>query len=349
MIKIDDHTPVNLDDMASQHYRDINPRNQPRRGQQIGNYSAWSLVGRIKAQKTISAANNEQRQVEFWDYLLDNDEENLERIVTSRPDQLKIIIVEIEQEFTRAMFSNDNSYTDASLTPFGEMVKTAFAFEALYRSKDFCVTNFQQLNLHHCPYCNNIPVQVVALRANMNPVVRNRALHQLDHFYPQSRHPYLAVSFFNLIPSCWICNAQYKLEKRFDVDTHFNPYHRRLDDHFTFEINTVIPRAANEISFSRKWKNGSQYSEQALIDFEILPRYEDNEKASIFRMIRHFNNYGPDIAVSQMRQLPDLFDSAIKRHESALNVAGVPASASEINDYSLGKLKRDICLQMELI
>lgn len=278
MIKIDDHTPVDLDNMARQHYRNINPRNQPRRGQQIGEYNAWSLVGRIKSKKAISQAAHEQRQVEFWDYLLDNHEANLERIVTSRPDQLKIIIADIENQFTRAFFSNDNSYTDASLTAFGETVKSAFAFDPLYRSKDICVTNFQQLNLRHCPYCNHFPVHVVALRPNMNPEVRNRALHQLDHFYPQSRHPYLAVSFFNLIPSCWTCNGQYKLEKRFDIDTHFNPYHRRLDDHFTFEINTVIPKAANEIVFSRKWKNGSRYSDQALIDFDILPRYEDNEK-----------------------------------------------------------------------
>lgn len=66
-------------------------------------------------------------------------------------------------------------------------------------------------------------------------------------------------------------------------------------------------------------------------------------------MIRHFNNYGPEVTVSKMRQLPDLFDSQIERHESSLNVAGVPASVSEINDFSLGKLKRDICLQMNLI
>lgn len=349
MIKIDDHCAVDLDALGIQHFTDLNPRNQPRRGQVIGDYSARSLVGRIKTQKAISTANQEQTQVDFWDYLLDNNEANLRRIIISRPDVLKALIAEIEGLFTHAFFSNDNSYTDATLTPFGDTVKTAFGFETLYRSKDNCVHNFQQLNLRHCPYCNMFPVHMTRYRANMGPEAKNRALHQLDHFYPQSRHPYLAVSFFNLIPSCSVCNGQYKLERKFDTDTHFNPYQRRLDDHFIFEVNTVIPQTPADLRFSRQWKNGSNYSDQALTDFQILFRFEDNVQEPIYDMIRHFQYYGPAVTVSAMLQLPDLFDNELKHHESVLNVAGVPYSRDQINNYSLGKLKRDICQQMDLL
>jgi hypothetical protein len=30
---------------------------------------------------------------------------------------------------------------------------------------------------------------------------------EIDHFYPKDKYPFLAVSFFNLIPSCLTCNG----------------------------------------------------------------------------------------------------------------------------------------------
>jgi hypothetical protein len=343
MIKIDDHA-ANLDAQAGVHYETVNPRNQPRRGQAIGDYNHWSLIRRIQRGRDAAVA---QTEIDFWNYLLVNNEANLKLLISGRPNVLQSQIAAIEQQFTRALFSNDISYTDAELTPFGLQVQDAFAYEALYRSKDVCVTNFRLFNLKHCPYCNVFPVQVVSFQ-NLQGTTRHQALHQLDHFYPQSRHPYLALSFFNMVPACWSCNAVFKLQKRFAVDTHFNPFDHRLDEEFEFRVNTVAPQNAAELIFSREWRNGSVYSEQALTDFQLMPRYNESEKINIFDMIQHFRNYGPAVSLSQMQQIPELFDNELAQHNSLLKAMHIPAQPIEINDYSLGKLKRDICLRMEM-
>lgn len=55
-----------------------------------------------------------------------------------------------------------------------------------------------QLGVEVCPYCNRIYTTTLYGKKRIRP--------DFDHFYPHSRYPYLAVSLFNLIPSCNICN-----------------------------------------------------------------------------------------------------------------------------------------------
>lgn len=55
-----------------------------------------------------------------------------------------------------------------------------------------------QLDVKVCPYCNRMYTTTLYGKKRIRP--------DFDHFYPQSRYPYLAVSLFNLIPSCNVCN-----------------------------------------------------------------------------------------------------------------------------------------------
>jgi hypothetical protein len=59
------------------------------------------------------------------------------------------------------------------------------------------------LDTRACVYCNRqYTLTVVAMDEITRP--------EFDHFYSQSEHPLLALSFYNLIPSCHICNATLK-------------------------------------------------------------------------------------------------------------------------------------------
>lgn len=349
MILIDDHAAAIPDTLAAAHYIFLNPRNNPQKGQVLGDFNAYSLIGRIKSKRKLSVAAGIQPQIDFWDYLLNNNEEKLEAIIMSRPPRLKVLIAEIDNLFTNALFSVNNSYTDAALTAFGTMVADAFAYKTLYRKKEECVENFRKLSLRHCPYCNLTTTECITYTERLSTLQKQKALHQLDHFYPQSRHPYLALSFFNLVPGCTYCNGQLKLEMDFDVDTHFNPYHRRLDDHFTFAVNTITPAKKEDLVFSYTSKNASVYSDQALNDFRIMERYNQNHQLPAFELINHLRFYGPDVTLSAMQQVPDVFETELEAHDSLLQMGGVPRQPREINNYSLGKLKRDICIQMDML
>lgn len=55
----------------------------------------------------------------------------------------------------------------------------------------------QQLHVGVCPFCNRIYTSTV---------YRGTVRASFDHFFPKSVYPYLAISLFNLIPICDVCN-----------------------------------------------------------------------------------------------------------------------------------------------
>jgi hypothetical protein len=75
------------------------------------------------------------------------------------------------------------------------------------------------LSIDTCPYCNRSFTYTVFGNATTKI-----ARPQLDHFLPKSKHPLLALSFFNLIPSCSTCNASIKGAAQPDDGTYLNPY-----------------------------------------------------------------------------------------------------------------------------
>ena len=63
---------------------------------------------------------------------------------------------------------------------------------------------------------------------------------QLDHFFPKDSYPLFAVSFYNLIPSCYSCN-----HVKFNKDLKHSPY----DSSFPFDDVkfTYIPKSTDKI------------------------------------------------------------------------------------------------------
>ena len=69
----------------------------------------------------------------------------------------------------------------------------------------------RKMNIKVCPYCNRTYTFTLKRRKGIRP--------EFDHFYPKSTYKHLALSFYNLIPSCPSCNHR-KSNTIFD----FHPY-----------------------------------------------------------------------------------------------------------------------------
>lgn len=342
MIKIDDHADADLDALAEVHYNNLIlvPL-----ADGVRYHSVNSLVGRIRSQRIIDAAI--PVMANFWDYLLDNNFTNLKRVIISRPIDLEIIIGEIEAICGNGFFSSHINYNNATLTPFGNSVKTVFNYTN-YRGKPECRENCHKFKLSYCPYCNEQVIQVINEINGLTGVAETKALLQLDHFYPQSRHPYFGLSFFNLIPGCSICNAQLKLEKKFERSTHFNPFEKRLDDFFSFQLEDIIMASPDDVRIS--YTNKYPHDTKALTDFNILDRYKDPaHKRVVFKLVQTFKNHSPKINHSISRQIVNLFTVGESKTKVLLDNYNVPLNRNEINQVQLGKLKRDIAIQLRVL
>lgn len=80
----------------------------------------------------------------------------------------------------------------------------------------------EALDVSVCPYCN---------RGYLN-TLRSYKTYQIDHFFPKDEYPILAVSFYNLVPSCYACNNK-KRNKRIRYSPH-NPKYKLADQLLRF-------------------------------------------------------------------------------------------------------------------
>lgn len=102
------------------------------------------------------------------------------------------------------------------------------------------------LDLKGCPYCNRNYITYI-------PDKRKRIIGPTyDHFFSKTRYQYLTLSFYNLIPSCYICNCNLKGNVDFKLETHLHPYLGGFgkDVFFDFELSTKVDNKKKEISFS---------------------------------------------------------------------------------------------------
>lgn len=82
-----------------------------------------------------------------------------------------------------------------------EKKSTKVIFENVYEKhfqKNYGKEFLNKLDIHTCVYCNrNYTLDLKKL---------NNSRAQIDHWFPKDKFPLLALSFYNLIPSCQSCN-----------------------------------------------------------------------------------------------------------------------------------------------
>ena len=89
------------------------------------------------------------------------------------------------------------------------------------------------LNIFTCPYCNENFTYSFRYKAGVNPV---RRTFDWDHIYSKTDYPFLAISFFNLIPCCKVCNF-IKLDQNIDF---FNPHlNINVNNSYFFLLNST--------------------------------------------------------------------------------------------------------------
>lgn len=88
----------------------------------------------------------------------------------------------------------------------------------------------KQLNINVCPYCNRNYI------FNFTKNNTQEATAQLDHFFDKKDYPYLAVTLFNLVPSCSTCN-QRKSSSKVKI---FHPYTESFNESAKFKYNGIM-------------------------------------------------------------------------------------------------------------
>ncbi|MED3025267.1 MULTISPECIES: hypothetical protein [Bacillus cereus group] len=306
---------------------------------------------------------------------------NLESIVIGSIAVLKKINSDLYKQY-KNLFKNENDqYKDESLKLLSKLLNKELRvlFISTYNSFSSGVSLVVQenggskkkvkwgayeyvklLGSTVCPYCN---AQFTIVIENNGELGKTRP--DLDHFLSKTLYPIFAVSLYNLVPSCKICNLSFKGNQNTSFENHFNPYEQRINEYFRF---------SREFKPGRKAKHTPDYV-QAILgeseDFElkIRPSFNENDKKKeevirkkvkgnieLFRLNEVYNFHKTHIQKMVLnarvydnvyrKQLICSFPEIFKSEEELLSL--VQYTSEEMKYTILGKMTTDI-IKFELL
>lgn len=215
---------------------------------------------------------------------------DLINIIENRLDKLSVKHKEIIIKKIKNLFKYKDKYQNANLTPF---FTENFNFRTcFYCNKDF-ITNFD--------------------------ADKKVSTFQLDHFFDKDTYPYLALSFYNLIPSCPTCNSS-KVKgtyntftrdnrmKEFKNETCIAPNSENFDFHQKVKFKLLLDdscknlhiKSKDDIDITLKEQFTNKYDKYIEI-FKLNERYKAH-KDIVFDMIQKAELY-PE---SRLKELQDL-------------------------------------------
>lgn len=164
------------------------------------------------------------------------EEDNIERLLISEPKELyelnnklmtefiKDYSVDELKEYQKAKENKKKDEKDTYLINKYDKLKeiqTIFNYNTLVsinQKKSYKIAEIKGRNT--CTYCNR--QYTITIEEDGKFITRP----QFDHWLPKSVFPLLALSFYNLIPSCSICNSSAKGDQIFSFKKLIHPYKR---------------------------------------------------------------------------------------------------------------------------
>lgn len=111
---------------------------------------------------------------------------------------------------------------------FKEQLKKAFFYNDYDKWGAYNLA--EALLVDVCPYCNRSYTFTIGSDTNTG------TRPHFDHYISRKLAPYLSLSFYNLVPSCYICNSSMKKDKFFSLQDYIHPYVDDYTDDLLFTI-----------------------------------------------------------------------------------------------------------------
>ena len=279
-----------------------------------------SRFGNNRDAKTVKEKFEEYKEF-FGDY-------SFEDIIFIEPERINGLIDELESK-------NPNEYN----------LKELFKYDGKFQP---LIAKFfeRYLNPRTCYYCNIDFINVYDEENNKNKFT-------LDHFIDKGRYPYLALSIYNLVPCCYVCNSK-KIKGSIEFyddpklrDT--NPYSSffKFDEKVKFKLflhkncKDLNIKTKSDIDIPLKERYSNDYDKYIKV-FKLNERYEAH-KDIVFDMIKNTELY-PD---SRLKELQDL--TGIPYQQIKQDIFSLIDEDADLSKEPFSKLKRDIAKELGLI
>jgi len=343
MIRIDLTQGIGLKATQDAYFDILNTKLKKARGRQ--EFTSASTKERIR-RAYIHFKQKRHGLMYVYEYLLNNFRE----VITDEPQKLVKHMQKITALYKKHKLTNDKRIRNEG-TVARHILKTLGYESFSGGKKSYRFINL--LNVPVCPYCNR--QWITTVEADSGKV---RAT--LDHFFSKEKYPYLSMSLFNLVPSCYSCNSSLKGRKEFSLVKNIHPYIEDFNGKLHFSIGfvkgasgtkKVVEFYKDEKSLAIELKADAKSSKSDLKKakknssiFQLEKLYAHN-KDYVVELVQKSVVYNATYINDLAKKYPKLFNSPgeVKRL-----VYGNYTLTSDLNKRPLAKLTRDICLELSL-
>jgi len=267
---------------------------------------------------------------------------NLEDIICAKPEELKKINVK---------FKRHKSYKPSH----DGKIKKIFnytAFTSKKESKDGYdgYDLAEKLGIRTCLYCNRMYALTVK---KGNSATDKITRPQFDHFMDKGDNPLLALSIYNLIPSCSICNTTLKGRKKFTINGNIQPF---VDDCINDYYYRFLPHDVDSILGGKS--NLEVEIKIKDLDSQIGKKIDNSSK--VFKLNEIMSAHSEELkdlfAIRYRfseRYFLELFNTykslGLDRKEIYRIVFGAEFESKDFGKRPFSKMKKDILTELTII
>lgn len=205
------------------------------------------------------------------------------------------------------------------------------------RNKQYDIYDLaEKLDIPTCPYCNRMYTKTVIGELG-EKIIRP----EFDHWFPKSQYPLLALSFYNLIPSCHICNSNVKGKTEFKLDTHFHPYNPSSNLKATFSYNH---KSYDDYKIKINTKDDFSYNSVEAFQLENIYQAHEDEVKDLIKIRQAYSDKYIDILNNSLEKKIHLSKEEVYRL-----AFGVHYEDDKFDRRPLSKLKKDILTELGII
>lgn len=213
------------------------------------------------------------------------------------------------------------------------------------KERSYWLTNVKDAEV--CTYCNR-QYSFTVIKGKSAKSSEYIVRPELDHWFSKEMYPLMSLSFYNLIPSCHICNSTAKGNALFNLSEFIHPYIQKDDNpNITFRP-TLVPFASRKygVVIDRILNSREDHTIKAFALDEIYAYHGSLEVDDLMR----FNYAYSD------GYLKSLFEQVLSNHlgtksksEVYRMLFGTELEPKDFGKRPLSKLKYDILKYLKVI
>lgn len=271
---------------------------------------------------------------------LNEEKKNIEGRESIERDSL---IKEINEKSIKYNLELKDNKIEIKESEYLEKLKKIFNYDNFSKEK---ITKWDRhqvmsaLDIRVCPYCQR---NYITSYKDIDDKKRekDKTTGDLDHFYSKSKYPFLALSLYNFIPSCQICNSRMKGGQDAYDENVIYPYDDEFLGVFKTDKNIISSLLGEKKDFKVRIDHQDEKTKKTIDMFKLDKVYETTHNKYLLDMLNNVKNK-PD---SYLENIADLFVEESLKEEIVKNLKEIvlePYRFKVKNGEPLGKLTEDI-------